>query len=143
MARESRFHRRMLGNSLREFLDLARLEKVQARMVPSPSGLGYVFLARPPAEDADYRSKQLALRCFVARQKLGCSVIIGLGTEQPGKVRGFSWSMVYLRMPEWTEENDQYALGIMKDLGYFASPDETHRHYDEYPKEDPNDEPGA
>jgi hypothetical protein len=133
MARETRFGRRMLGDALNEFLHLAAEEKIEARMLRSHANVGYVFLALPPSVDSTYRSEQLTLRCLVARKDLKTDIVIGLGTEQPGKSRAFSWSLVYVQKPAWSEEDDATAEGIRRDFGYFAAPNNAHRHFDEYP----------
>lgn len=103
MARESRFSRRMLGDALSEFLHLAANKRVISRMVRSHLGVGYVFMVADPDDDVDMRNKELGLRCFVARGKIGCEVVVGLATERPGLLRGFSWSLVYLNHPNWSE----------------------------------------
>lgn len=133
MARETRFARRMLGDALNEFLRLAAAGSVESRMLCSQADNGYVFLALPPDIDSTYRSQQLTLRCLVARADLGTSNVIGLGTEQPGKAPGFSWSLVYVHKSNWTPEDTAFAEGIRRDCGYFGNPNRHHRHFDEYP----------
>src|ERR1035437_4371168 len=45
MAREDRFSRRILGRAFRESLDESGTGRVRSRMLKSPSGVAYVFLA--------------------------------------------------------------------------------------------------
>lgn len=51
MAREDRFSRRVLGEALSSFFEVSSANEVRSRMLPSPSGVGYVFLAVPRDED--------------------------------------------------------------------------------------------
>jgi hypothetical protein len=94
MARENRFARRMLGKALSDFLHYAAEKKLDARMMQSPSGVGYVFLAHDGEDAADrkYRNAALGLRCLVARNDMAeCSTIIGIGSERPSSTPGFSF----------------------------------------------------
>jgi hypothetical protein len=65
MAREGRFARRILGKSFKEFMDNS--QKVLSRMMNSPSGVVYVFLALPRETPRKARVAELGNRCFVAR----------------------------------------------------------------------------
>jgi len=142
MARENRFERRMLAESLASFLDAARANEVRSRMTKSPSGVGYVFVAAHPDEDRDLRNKETSLRCFVARAQMGaCSTIIGIGTERPGVRPGASWDIHYLSVPVLTDAFRDTAAKITADLGYFAAPRMTHVHEDEYPGHCPGGDP--
>lgn len=67
MAREDRFARRMLASAFNEFMRHAAAGKTRARITRSPNGAVYVFLAGARDEDRDHRSRELQLRCFVAR----------------------------------------------------------------------------
>jgi hypothetical protein len=92
MALENRFSRRILGKAFKEFMDLARKNKVRSRMLVSPSGIVYVFLATPHGTDRRYRAAELGNRCFVARGlNQGHYTVVGLATEQPEPGRGFSF----------------------------------------------------
>ena len=83
MAREGRLARRMLGKSFKEFFELARNQEVRARFVKSPSGVGYVFLARPHGYPRDVRTAELGSRCLVVRGLHPDVVtVVGLATEQ-------------------------------------------------------------
>jgi len=133
MARENRFSRRMLASTLADFLDAARAEEVRSRMTASLSGVGYVFLAAHPDEARTDRNNETELRCVVARVKLGCETIIGIGTERPGVRRGASWDLHYVEIPVLTDEFRDNALKMSDELGFFSAPRITGVHDDEYP----------
>jgi hypothetical protein len=136
MAREDRFARRILGQSWKNFMDAATAGKVAARLVPSPSGVIYVFLATPRGIDREVRRSELALRCFVARGLYReASTVVGLATERYEGKPGFSFDAVALHMPEWSGEAEQKCRGIQEELGYFAKPAVSQESVDEYPEE--------
>lgn len=135
MAREDRFGRRILGKSFKEFIDLSRQNKVRSRMLPSPSGVLYVFLALPHGEDRKFRIAELGNRCFVARglnQK--CKTVIGIATEQYEPGKGFSLDSCYIYKPTWTDKDQAYLENMQKELGYFSKSVQTRNEEDEYPE---------
>jgi hypothetical protein len=133
MARENRFNRRMLASALATFLEAARANEVRSRMTASPSGVGYVFLAAHPDEQRSDRNDETSLRCIIARVKLDCETIIGIGTERPGVRRGASWDLHYAYIPTLTDEFRSNALKMSDEMGYFSAPRVTGLHEDEYP----------
>ena len=103
IARENRFNRRVLGQSLKSFFEASTANTVRSRMVASLSGVGYVFLAAPRDEDRGKRNEELSVRCFIARAQLDyCETIIGIGTEQKTGERGASWDLHLLSIPDFT-----------------------------------------
>jgi hypothetical protein len=136
MAREDRFARRVLSESLDEFLTLAAARKVRSRIVPSLSGTHYVFLASDRTASRDHRVVELQLRCFVARGLAEEYVkVVGIATEQPEEGGGSSLDFILLDIPEWSEEHEEKKRGIQHDLGYFADAKATELSIDEYPTE--------
>jgi hypothetical protein len=134
MARENRFSRRVLGESLSSFFRASTANEVRSRMVASPSGVGYVFLAAPRDEDRGKRNEELGVRCFIARAQLkDCDPIIGIGTEQKTGAPGASWDLHFLSISDFTDEFREKASEFSKALGYFSSPRQTAVHVDEYP----------
>ena len=134
MAREDRFSRRILGKQFLEFLQLSGEGRVRSRMLTSPSGVLYVFLAVPHGEDRKYRVAELGARCFVARGlHLDCKTVVGIATEcyEPGK--GFSLDLVYLYKETWTHEDQVRVKSVQEEFGYFVNPRRTAAHEDEYP----------
>jgi hypothetical protein len=135
MASETRFARRLLGEAFNEFLQLATRRTTRARMVPSISGVLYVFLAGPVDEDREARKQELVLRCLAARSRPECKgdTVIGISTNHVVPGAGFSIDAVRVTIPELTEEWRERCRGIQADLGYFAEPKIRSEHVDEYP----------
>jgi len=134
MARESRFNRRVLGKYVREFLQEAKNRKIRSRMLPSPSGIVYVFLYVTNGTDWRYMQAELGHRCFVARGlKSDCTTVIGVALEE-WKPGGSQSTLLYLEMPNWTEEDTAHMQKTQEMLGYFVSPIKTQMHEDEYPE---------
>lgn len=134
MAREDRLSRRMLATAFLEFMREAETGAVSARMVPSPSGVVYVFLASARDEDRAHRQRELALRCLVARGLNPASqTVVGIATERYLKGGGFSLDGYSLTKPTWTEQDQAALEGIQRDLGYFRAPRTTRASVDEYP----------
>ena len=134
MAREDRFCRRISGKMFMEFMELANQQKVRSRVVPSPSGILYVFLACPHGEDREYRVAELAGRCFVIRGlNSDCTTVIGIATEQYEIGKGFSLDAVYLYKDAWTPEDQTQLEYLQKEVGYFTNHIQTQTQEDEYP----------
>lgn len=132
MAREDRFARRVLGKSFTEFMDNS--QKVLSRMMNSPSGVIYVFLALPREIPRKARVAELGNRCFVARGLNQHSMhVIGIATERYEKGQGFSLDLCNLFMPTWSAQSQKHMEAMQKDLGYFSSPKVTRDSEDEYP----------
>ncbi len=135
MARESRFGRRILGKSFMEFYDLSRQKEVRSRMALGYSGVIYVFLAMPHGEDRKYRIAELSGRCLVARGlHKERSTVVGLATERYEEGKGFSFDLVHMHMPQWTDDMQKQMDYLQKEFGYFAKPRLTKVHEDEYPQ---------
>jgi len=132
IAREDRFARRVLGKSFKEFLDNS--QQIAARMMKSPSGVVYVFLASPHGTPREARQAELGNRCFVARGlNQECSRVVGIATERYEKGKGFSLDLCNVFRPNWSADNQRLMEQIQKDLGYFARPKVTKDSEDEYP----------
>lgn len=132
MAREDRFARRILGKSFKEFMDNS--QKVLSRMMNSPSGVVYVFLALPREIPRKARVAELGNRCFVARGLNQQSMhVVGIATERYEKGQGFSLDLCNLFKPTWSAQNQKHMEAMQKDLGYFSSPKVTRDSEDEYP----------
>lgn len=134
MARENRFNRRVLAGRMLSFFEASTANKVRSRMIPSMSGVGYVFLASSRDTSRDFRNAELGLRCFIARLRMDpITTILGLGTEQKTGERGASWDMCLLHIPTIDDAyRDQYER-MSKEYDYFANSIQTHFHEDEYP----------
>jgi hypothetical protein len=135
MARENRFGRRLLGQSFMEFYELAHQGKVRSRMALGNSNVTYVFLAMPHGEDREYRKAELAGRCLVARGlNKARNTVIGVATERYEEGKGFSFDLVYLNIPQWTDELQKQIEYAQKEFGFFANPKYIKLHEDEYPQ---------
>lgn len=139
MAREDRFQRRLLG---KQFLSFISDPTVLSRFVPSPSGLGCVFLKRRHGEGRRFRTAELAGRCYVARDMLAAlgqpGPVVGLATEVPEKGSGFSLDCILLDCPIWDADAHSEAIRLQEQFGYFRAPTATRFSEDEYPRSRPD-----
>ncbi|HTG15463.1 MAG TPA: hypothetical protein VK747_09375, partial [Blastocatellia bacterium] len=140
MARESRFNRRLLGNSFKEFIlrsdpSLPSESRVRSRMVPSPSGVVYVFLTRPHGYARELRMKELHARCYIARgiNPYGYRTVVGVATEEPVRGKGFTLDSIYLDLKDLTKEHSKNIAYLKKELGLFDQPLARHTRVEEYP----------
>jgi len=134
MARENRFGRRLLGKSFSEFYELARENKVRSRMALGNSDVTYVFLATPQGVDRNYRKAELFGRCLVARGfHQDRSKVIGLATERYEEGKGYSFDLIHMHIPRWSDELQGRMEYVQKEFGYFANPRLMQVHEDEYP----------
>jgi hypothetical protein len=134
MARENRFGRRILGKSFMEFYELARRKKVRARMALGASNVTCVFFATPQDEDRGYRKAELFGRCLVARGlHQERSTVIGLATERYEEGKGFSFDLLHMNIPQWTDGLQEKMDYAQREFGFFTSPSFTKVHEDEYP----------
>jgi hypothetical protein len=142
MARENRFNRRVLGSAFGDFMRRSDPRtpqelRVRSRMVPSFSGVVYVFLTRPHGYERDQRMKELGLRCYIARgvNPYKYDTVVGIATEEPVAGKGFTLDSVFLWMKDWTEDDQRKIDQMRKELDYFNTPRQTRVHVDEYPPE--------
>ena len=135
MAREDRFSRRILGKDFSEFMELTSRDNtpVRSRMTASPSGILYVFLARPRDVKRADRHAELHARCFVARGlNPKCKTVIGLATERYEENTGFSLDAFCLEKQHWIEEDQQKLEYLQNELGFFKAPVQSTGSEDEY-----------
>ena len=122
MARENRYNRRFLGQEFSEFIENLEEHQVKARMVPSYSGVTYIFLMMPKDVDRDFRQASLANRCFIAR---GLNPenrrVVGIGIDETRMDAGSTSDIVYLDKEKWTSANQSCLEAMQKDLGYFLN----------------------
>lgn len=121
MARQPRGYRATLSDAFLQFLSPA-CANVAARLAMGANATAFVFVAGDHGE-REARSSELALRCLVVRGRLkGVTTVVGIATDrpQPGK-RGHSSDILYLHVPQWSEEDSLRVANIQADLGYFKS----------------------
>jgi hypothetical protein len=122
---------------VREFLEQARAKKVRSRILVSKQNntiyvLGY-FGAR---EEPKSRESELGLRCLVAKAKIGqCDTIVGIGLCEHDPQKGSASILIYMHLPDWSETDQEGAIKIGKEFGFFKSPVAHNLHYEEYPDE--------
>jgi hypothetical protein len=137
MARENRFARRCLGRGFLEFLRQATARKLRSRLLTGPSGVIYVFVFFEPDKDATFRIAEVGNRCFVARHRVGVGdVVVGVGIGRFAPGVGSTSDLVYLKLPNWSTADDETAVRMKADLGFFETSSTQHSHEDEYPAPD-------
>ncbi len=134
MAREDRFCRRFLAESLNEVLLGGR---VSSRALQSLSGTAYVFLALNRGEDRQYRVAELAARCKIARgQFRDASTVVGIASERADDgARGLSFDLCLLEQADWTGDDQNEANWLREEFGFFKTPETSSKRLDEYPKQ--------
>ncbi|KPA09945.1 hypothetical protein MHK_009852 [Candidatus Magnetomorum sp. HK-1] len=136
MAQENRFGRRILGKTFMEFYELVRERKIQARMAASYSNTIYVFLGMDHDVPRDYRKAVLAGRCLVARGIYkNCKTVIGIATERYEDGKGYSFDLMCMYIPKWTEDFQKQFEYLQNEFGYFKNSIYSNSHEDEYPQE--------
>jgi hypothetical protein len=121
MARQPRGYRATLSDAFLQFLSPA-CANVAARLAIGANATAFVFVAGDHGE-REARSSELALRCLVVRGRLkGVTTVVGIATDrpQPGR-RGHSSDILYLHVPQWSEEDSLRVANIQADLGYFKN----------------------
>jgi hypothetical protein len=136
MALESRLSRRMLAKALLEVVEEARENRVRARMVPSISGVTYVFFNAPPSYEREARISELGCRCFIARNEIPENeTVVGICFNLEAAPQGYAEDLILLSCPEWTTEQRAHAEAMKTDLGFFKSPRLRRERFDEWPEE--------
>ena len=142
MARENRFDRRVLGERFADFMrrscpDVPKGIRVTSRMVPSSSGVTYVFLTRPRDYPRELRSEELKARCYIVRgvNPNSHQTVIGIATEQPEPDKGFTLDSFYLHMKEWTDEDQTRIEHIKRESNWFNNPQRIQMRPEEYPSQ--------
>jgi hypothetical protein len=120
MAIQPRGHRANLSESFVEFLEKPEL-KVASRVILADQDTAFVFLVGD-SSDRETRVKELGMRCLVVRGRLpSVGVVVGIATDRPGESKGHSSDLVYIDIPDWTDEYEQEVQTIQKMLGYFEN----------------------
>ncbi|MDT0498844.1 hypothetical protein RM530_15960 [Algiphilus sp. W345] len=121
MALQPRGHRANLAEAFAEFLTQGE-RKIASRAALGDRNTAFVFLLGP-SSDREMRVRELALRCLVIRGTMpGVITVVGIATDQPGTSEiGYSSDIVYMHLPEWSEDDAKKVDGIQRDLGYFKN----------------------
>ena len=144
LAKENRFHRRILSEALCSLIDSASNSEVTTRYIRPllPDGnSSYVFMVFPYFEWLTYKQyreeRRVALheRCYIAKQRFpDIQHVVGIATESNVlRKEGRSEDVIHIDLTEWTLEDDIQVKKIdetrrlVKDLETFLL------HHDEYP----------
>lgn len=153
-ARESRFRRRILSQSLLEAAAKGDLADrfVRVGQPTQPGDPYYVFLTLKSTlkhfkSYESYREIRLGLlecMCRVLKAKYtDATDIVGIATEPMGGPNdGRSEDAIYFDAREWTEEMQAAALHLQKKLGLLTNVTESRRSYTEYPTQSRPPAPG-
>ncbi len=120
MALQPRGHRANLAESFIEFLEKPEM-KVASRVILAYQNTAFVFLVGDSSE-REARVQELGMRCLVVRGKLpNVKLVVGIARDRPRKNGGHSSDIVYIDIPEWTEEDESKVQKIQSELGYFEN----------------------
>ena len=121
MALQPRGHRANLAESFIEFLEKPEL-KVASRVILAYQNTAFVFLVGDSSE-REARVQELGMRCLVVRGRLpNVGLVVGIARDRPGSSKiGYSSDIVYIDIPEWTEDFDSQVQKIQRELGYFEN----------------------
>jgi len=123
MARENRLSRRLLSQSLVDFMETWDVEKLKARIADSGiSDTRYVFMASDYDGSRKANMGELLGRCIVARGlNQSKTKVVGIGAEFSKLVPGSATSMVFLDIQEWTTEWQAQMDYQQREFGYFTN----------------------
>lgn len=144
LARENRFHRRILAGILCDLIDSAPTDStVTVRYIPpySSQKICYVFMTFPRFESMSYdkyrheRRLALKLRYPIAKLRFpDAQHIVGIATETTALgEEGRSEDVIHVDVTEWTYEDEIKAKEIDKKLQLSQDVREFQCHYEEYP----------
>jgi hypothetical protein len=132
MARETRFNRRMLSTAFQEFHVPGTS---RSRIVRSPSGVVYVFLARAGGDERQLRKRELLGRMFIARGlHPDATTVVGIATEEYAPGAGFSLDVASYHKELWTDEDQALMEDLQRKTGAFVSPVWSEERVEEYPE---------
>ena len=86
-------------------------------------------------DNREERTKNLTLRCYAAKNMFKeAKEIVGIATSKYIKGGGHAQDLIYMYLPEWSEDDAKFFDQMQKELGYFTNPELKMKHFDEYPK---------
>lgn len=120
MALQPRGHRANIAESFIEFLEKPEL-KVASRVILAYENTAFVFIVGD-SRNRETRMQELSMRCLVVRSRLpDVGVVVGIATDRPGESKGHSSDLVYIDIPDWTDELEHQVQVIQKEFGYFEN----------------------
>lgn len=136
MARENRFHRRVLGHAFIDFLRSAAAGRAQSRVVPAESGVIYVFLACPRSTPIDLRQDRMyGYAAVVLDTYPECQAVVVILTERPDGDWRNSFAL-YSVEPPITDELREAAQRA-REIGILRTVTRRATTLHEYPEEHP------
>lgn len=154
MASESRLRRRLLGDSLIDFMRRLEVDRARARVVHSSTDdeRVYVLLALPflksfpdYTEYRQHRAAVLTAYCKVARLSAPDSKeVVGIGFDAPNsRQRGGSEDLLFIYEPTFTAELKKEAEDLQQQFNLLnpSRLERTEKHYEEYPDDSGNSAP--
>jgi hypothetical protein len=143
MAREPRWKRRGLAQSLVEMLKTTPENMRRLRMLPQieKGDPHYVFLLLPHPSSFTYEQYRTARRnflegcCLAARLEYPTATdIIGIATESgSNRQDGRSEDIIYSDVREWNQDLENHARELKEKFGIFKKPQQFGFHLEEYP----------
>lgn len=134
MVGENRFHRRLLGGAFIDFLRKAREGRTRSRVVPSPSGVVYVFVVCGRSWSPEDRGYELRGYCSILLEDHPqAPAVVGIMTEKPDGDPRVSFAMVFMENPI-SDEIRGYAADARK-AGILGRQVRYEHHSREYPEE--------
>ena len=125
MAKEDRYARFILSEGMIDFVEKVNQKKVRgsnARVLLSPSGIGYIFLICARNITRTARRAELLGRCYVMRdKKKEITTFIGIATESFEPSGGGSMDALLFMKPDWTDSDHNRAVELRNELGYFKN----------------------
>lgn len=121
MALQPRGHRANLAEKFIEFLQKPEL-KIAARVILAYQNTAFVFFLGA-SSDRESRIQELEFRCLVVRGRLpDVRVVVGISRDPLGPSEvGYSHDIVYVDIPEWSDDFEEQVNNIQSDLGYFEN----------------------
>lgn len=120
MALQPRGHRANLAESFAEFIEKPELN-IASRVILAYQNTAFVFFVGS-SSDREARAQELGMRCLVVRGRLpDVEKVVGIATDRPGVSKGHSSDLVYLDIPEWSDELERKVQQIQDELGYFKN----------------------
>ncbi len=121
MALQPRGHRANLAEKFIEFLQNPEL-KIAARVMLAYQNTAFVFHIGA-SSDRESRVQELGLRCLVVRGRLpDVKVVVGISRDPLGPSEvGYSHDIVYVNIPERSDDYEEQVNNIQNELGYFEN----------------------
>ena len=120
MALQPRGYRKGLADAFTGLLNQREIA-VSARVAVGYRNIAFVFMLGSSSE-REMRAKELYLRCFVVRGRIeSVHTVVGIATDHPGTSIGHSSEILYIHLPDLSQDELRRIRRIQEDLGYFKT----------------------